>query len=112
MKRLCIAAVAAVCLNAHAEFYNGNDLLSKMQSTETIERGLALGYVMGVFDATRSIAHCPPDGITAGQVRDMVRQYLEANPGSRHIVADVQVVHVLKQAWPCAQRQQRGGQAL
>ncbi len=105
MKRLCAAVLAATCLSAQAEFFNGNDLLGKMQSSDLTDRMVALGYVMGVFDATRSIAHCPPDSITAGQVRDMVRQYMEGNPSTRHIVADVLVVGTLKQSWPCAQRQ-------
>ena len=103
MKKLLLAT-ALMCGAAHAEFYTGNDLLSKQQSSSTVDNMVALGYVMGVFDATRGEAHCPPDNVTAGQVKDMVRNHLEATPSTRHYVADMQVRYVLNRAWPCAKK--------
>lgn len=107
MKRLLPIALLA-CASAHAEFYNGNDLLQKMNG-DFGDRMISLGYIMGVFDAARGVEHCPPDNITAGQVRDMVKLHLDATPSTRHFVADLQVRYVLKQAWPCANKKKGDG---
>ena len=101
MKKLLLMAL--FCTSAHAEFYSGNDLLGKING-DFGDQMLALGYVMGVFDAYRSVEHCPPENITAGQVRDMVRQHLVSSPSVRHLTADLQVRYVLKNAWPCAKK--------
>lgn len=108
MRALVFTALLA-CTSAHAEFWSGNDLLGKLQNPPGYETAQALGYIMGVFDATRGEEHCPPDNITAGQVRDMVRQHLESTPATRHYVADIQVRYVLGKAWPCAKKNKGGG---
>lgn len=102
MKRVIFAAALA-CTGAHAEFLTGNDLYQKLNG-DFGDKMMTIGYIMGVFDATRSVEHCPPDNITAGQVRDMVRNHLEATPSTRHYTADVQVRYVLGKTWPCAKK--------
>jgi len=95
---------------ASAEFLTGNDLLSRMNSEEVVQRMFALGYVAGVSDAQQHVFSCPPSGVTNGQVRDVVRSYIEANPSIRHKTADMLVTDALKQVWPCANRNKsRGG---
>lgn len=101
MKAAIILTAALAATTASAEFYNGNDLYGKLTG-DAYERSVGIGYIMGVFDSSRGVAHCPPENVTAGQIRDMVRQHLEATPSLRHHVADIQVRFVLKQAWPCA----------
>jgi hypothetical protein len=100
MKHLIIAALIAAPA-AHAEFLSGNQLLTRIDSAEIAQQGVALGYVMGVHDSLRSVTHCSPPDITSGQLRDMVRQYLVNNPQNRHLAADSLVGHVLKSVWPC-----------
>jgi hypothetical protein len=102
MKRaiLCLALVAGT---AHAEFLDGNKLLSDMKGSHGFQMS-ALGYVMGVADSIQSVTACVPPSVTSGQVLDMVRNYLEANPAIRHFTADVIVTDVLKRAFPCAAR--------
>ena len=103
MRKLLATVLFVPCI-AHAEFFSGNLLLSRMNSTETVDRVIALGYVMGVFDALAGAIHCAPAGpeITSGQIRDMVKAWIEQNPGQRHRMADRIIGDVLKQAWPCA----------
>lgn len=103
MKKLTLI-ISLLCGTAHAEFYTGNDLYNKLISDNAIERMVGLGFVIGVFDTAQSVAHCAPDNITAGQVRDMVRQHLEATPSVRHYAAEVQVRYVLSRAWPCPKK--------
>lgn len=100
MKKL-IAVAALLCGTAHAEFFSGNELLRRMNSTDQYERGSAMGYVIGAHDAGRGVVHCSPEAATGGQVRDMVRAHLEAVPEVRHLAADQHVTYILKKTWPC-----------
>jgi hypothetical protein len=100
--------VSALCASlAHAEFMDGNKLLTDMNGSQMRQMAV-IGYVMGVADSLHGVSSCPPASATAGQVHDMVKQYLEDNPSLRHHTGDVIVGRVLMRAWPCKQPQQRG----
>lgn len=100
-----IGAVAlSICISAHAEFKDGNNLLDDMNASDYFSRGVALGYVMGVSDMGQGVVHCAPPNATAGQVQDMVKNYLTNTPAERHRSADAIVNKVLKSVWPCAAR--------
>lgn len=103
MKKLFLL-LAFVSASASAEFMDGNKLLSDLQSPHTDERMFALGYIAGVADAGRGTQSCPHPNVTIGQMRDAVRQHLDATPTLRHFTADVIVNHVLGKAWPCPKR--------
>lgn len=106
MKRVAtlLLALAATTAQANTQFLHGNDLLATMNADSPTRNGIALGYVMGVFDRGTGILHCAPVGVTAGQARDMVKNYLEKFPQDRHNAADVIVTHVLMSAWPCPRK--------
>ena len=99
MKKL-IAGLLMVPSIASAEFISGNDLLRDMRGDIT-SRALALGYVMGVIDVFTNSTICPPPGITAGQVKDIIQRHLEDNPGTRHYTADSLIRNRLEIIWPC-----------
>lgn len=103
MKKLLISLLF-VPVMAHAEFHSGNSLLDKLKSPEVMDRIQALGYIQGVSDTLQNGSHCIPGNVTAGQLVDMVKNYLENVPMVRNKTADEIVVHVLKTAWPCANR--------
>lgn len=108
MKRV-FAVLLFLPMMAHAEFMTGNNLLEKQRSSSVVENMVALGYVQGVFDASQSVSHCASGAITAGQVNDLVRQYLELYPSIRNKTADVILTELFKKTWPCANnRNQRG----
>ena len=107
MKRLLILVACSVSLASHAEFKDGNKLLADMTGNHSTQMN-AIGYVTGVADALAGVTFCGPATVTAGQIYDMTKQYLELYPANRHNTADRIINHVLKSAWPCAQR----GQAL
>jgi hypothetical protein len=101
MKRLALISVVALCATAHAEFWDGNKLLEKINSHLNYEQGMALGYIMGVADTGLGISHCTPANATAGQLHDMVLIHLRAFPERRTRTADSIVMETLKAAWPC-----------
>jgi hypothetical protein len=90
---------------AHAQFKSGNDLLVDLNSNKSIDVTHAMGYVQGVVDAYHNIVICPPsgaNGVTAGQVTDMVKNYLNNVPAERHFSASSIIAKSLGQVWPCA----------
>lgn len=101
MKKLLIA-LAFVSTCAHAEFFNGNDLLAKLNDTNSVvNRAIANGYVAGVFDAGFGVMHCASLSISVKQAADVVRLALESSPADRDKAADALVLRALGLAWPC-----------
>ena len=98
--RSAVLALCFVAAGAHAEFKDGNKLLSEMNGSQ-FQQMSALGYVVGVADALDGVTVCSPNSVTAGQIHDMVKQFLENNPGLRHFTGDAIVNRVLSKAWPC-----------
>ena len=65
-------------------------------------KGDGIGYIQGVHDAlqpTRVI--CVPDGVTGGQLGDVVKLYIGKHPENRYRSADELVAAALKGKFPC-----------
>jgi hypothetical protein len=102
MKRL-LAVLLFVPAMAHAEFFSGNTLLARLNG-DSLDRVQALGYIQGISDAYVRVIFCPPENVTAGQLSDMIRNYLTNNPATRHKTADALIAEAFGQVWPCAKR--------
>ncbi len=100
---LCAALLAGP---SHAFFKDGNKLLSELNNNPgtSLLPAVGIGYIVGVTDALYGITHCPPENVTAGQIRDMVKNYLENTPAIRHLPANQIIVAVLRGVWPCAEK--------
>ena len=108
MKKL-ILVLALVAGTAQAgTFWDGNKLLSKLNGS-IFEQGQALGYIMGAADAMDTVVVCAPLNATAGQMQDMVKNYLDNYPAVRHLAADSIISVVLGRVWPCDKKK---GQSL
>ena len=95
-----LAGFLMVPVMAQAGFWTGNNLLTRMNGDQ-MDRTIALGYVMGISDALEGILHCSSSGVTSGQTRDIVKQYLEANPSIRDKSAETLASKALQDAFPC-----------
>lgn len=102
MKTAIIAALLA-CSSAHAQFYTGNDLLSRI-TDDSSSQYHALGFVMGVHDALDGIVFCTSATVTAGQVRDVIKISLERDPANRHKPANTLIANTLQAVWPCPKK--------
>ena len=103
MKAETLILAALLCGSAHAQFKTGNKLLQQMDG-EFGDQMNAIGYVSGVADTLQGAVVCAPATVTAGQLMDMTRLYLERTPARRHLAADVLIHDMLKAMWPCAKR--------
>lgn len=104
---------------------DGNELLANLQSPSSADNLRAYSYIHGILDYEELIKYkeigefvfwgnaaskkkkfsmpliCIPEGVKGKQIFDMVRQYLEANPSTRHENALRFVRAPLLEAWPC-----------
>ena len=101
--KLFLAALILSC-SAQAQFKTGNQLYDQMQGNQ-MEQMNAIGYVQGVSDALQGAMACIPSAVTAGQVYDMTRLYVQNNPTDRNLSADFLIMQVLRAAWPCKKGQ-------
>ena len=102
--------LAFVASTAHAEYFSGNKLHEWAgEPNSNVSFGMLYGYVAGAYDAGFGVMHCAPANVTLGQVVDMVKQHIAANPASRHASGDAIVNYVVKQAWPCPKRESKQG---
>lgn len=129
MQRLIILLLLIFSLAAQAET-TGNDLYSKLKSTDVSERLQGYAYLEGVldsedwyltadiffsFDAKNSnpkkftIPHIcfGQNKVTFGQIRDIVQKYLEGHPEKRHIRAQVLIRFALMEDFACANNPQQ-----
>ena len=104
---LALAAMVMATTAQAGTFWDGNKLYSKLNGSST-DQMHGLGYIMGVADTMDTINICSPLNVTAGQMNDIVRQYLDAYPTLRHNAADIIVTRALSRVWPC----DRKGQSL
>lgn len=102
MKRFLILLLIAG--SAHAEFKDGNQLYAQMTNGDNNDWFNAIGYVTGVSDAQRGTISCPQANVTAGQLFDMVKNYLGNTPAIRHLPADGIIGYVMGKSWPCAKK--------
>ena len=101
---LVVALAAATPAHATIGFENGNDLLNSCLGNSQ-GQGLAFcyGYIEGILDTmpTYQSGQCPPNNIIAQQARDVVINFLQANPAIRHASAESLVAYAIKTAWGC-----------
>ena len=89
------------------------EMLSENSSTKVhgiVEKTHAMGYLTGLLEAfvmlndiTPEIKlFClPPSGISAGDAKIVVVNWLEAHPGRRKEQARILVMYALRDAYPC-----------
>jgi hypothetical protein len=88
---------------ANNVYETGNHLLRDLRDATGTGFGptYALGYIVGAADAYGGSALCIPGTVTKGQLNDVVRQFLEQEPGIRDLPADILVLMALSNHWAC-----------
>lgn len=102
---------ARVSTTRHLTFVEGNQLHSWCSRQADGPSAMCFGYIIGIADGMELIAGVadgdvrsvcyPADGVTLGQVRDVVIKYLADNPDKRHFPASYLVQNALSAAFPC-----------
>ena len=83
----CAALLLATPLAAQAAFLDGNRLLELMNG-DAADRNIVQGYVAGVADQMQEAGLlCLPPKFKTGELRDLLRQFIDERPGSRDLSA-------------------------
>ena len=103
---LVLVSAAASALAA-GSWVNGNEL-KKYCSSNSYERGICLGFTSAVANivANEPVAGwraCIPDGVTRGQLRDIMVKFLDDHPEELHLEAASLAARAYKEAFPCPQ---------
>ena len=112
-KFLALAALV-ISTSANAAFLDGNDLYERLTdykretSRSLVSASMAFGFVVGVADtwngqagAKSGYMFCLPKNVKAGQLVDVVLEYLRTNPADRHYSAGSLVQASFDSAFPC-----------
>lgn len=106
---------------ARAEFMSGNKLYRFCTQTDTEfdrfeQQLMCVAYIQGAHDGLEAGAlHvtyaadlkdsyrivCVPNGVEAGQLKEIVVEYLRSKPADRNLSAAVLVYAALAEAYPC-----------
>ena len=107
------AGVPSFVTPASAYFLDGDELMNHCSATIADERNdpvMCLTYIMGAHDAfmfqrlVRNQPRCTPRDLTGGQLREVVVEYLLANPDNRTMDASSLVWNAIIGEWPeCGQ---------
>lgn len=97
----CLVLLGAVSFNAEAAYQSGNKLKADLYDSG-INPMFAMGYIVGATDVLEDYKDvCIAEGVTQGQLKDVVKKYLDENPESLHKTAYVLVYLALRKVWPC-----------
>ena len=91
---------------AKAVYFTGNYLHGICQSKTLWKKAQCGGYVLGVADALGDTTYNDrcftlQEKASLQQVADIVKAWLEKNPGERHFTAHSLVAKALAEVWPC-----------
>jgi len=103
-----------VCSPARAQQVSqetGDTLLEACESKTEFRQSYCFGYITGVADIEGMEAAVFPDrrracraeGVTNGQIKDVVVKYLKEHPEDRHFLAAILVMQAMAKAFPCKQ---------
>lgn len=104
--KFAVAVMISIPMIANAAFISGNQLFQRING-DGYDKTFAIGFITGVHDAYEDDTICTGQHVTAGQLRDVVKKYLEDNPASRDIAAVVLVLVALGSAFPCNKKGKR-----
>jgi len=102
--------LALLTAPADAGFDSGNRLYEDCSADTYFNRGYCGGYVVGIVDTIESMqasgvlpanAMCIPEGVTKGQLADVVQKHLQDHPELRHHEAGELVPMAINRAFPC-----------
>jgi hypothetical protein len=102
-----VAAVGGGGVFGQGTFMTAGCLYEECSGANPPQRVFCTGFIVAAADATSiapgidGVSACMPEWASAGQVEDVVVQYLRGHPADRDVAAAPVVAVSLSLAWPC-----------
>lgn len=110
MKKIVIGlSIGLFALAGNAQFITAGKL-KEINSEGDYGKTLATGYVLGVIDAHDGKAFCIPEGMKAGELKDLIIEAFTAYPTLNKETAADLILGGFSAAYPCQGKKQ--GQRL
>ena len=104
---LLLAPVSATARDVSSN--DGNELLGYCTDEGYYTQGVCMGIIMGTSNtldhwvaANEASPYCRPDGVTWGQIQEVVVRYLKRHPETRHESYPLLIAKAQRATWPCA----------
>jgi hypothetical protein len=105
-------SLAFLLMTAHiasGAYFNGSLLNKYCLSESSYEKGMCLGYVVGVVDSfnttnpikTSKKIICIPPAVTSGQLVLVLKKSMQEHPETLHLPASAHTLSALTAAFPC-----------
>ncbi len=96
-----------------AEYFSGILLNKYCNSESNYEKGMCLGYIVGVVDSFNTTyalkgekrVFCIPPGVTSGQLVLVLKKSMQEHPETLHLPASAHTLSALTTAFPCGKQQ-------
>lgn len=89
-----------LCVSGSVYSFTGNDLHNKLRDNDSFAMSYVTGVARQLFTFGDSVTCVTiPKGVTAEQVVDIVRKYLQDNPDARHMSAEFPITLALFEAF-------------
>ena len=110
MKKALLAAVLLATGPAiRADIFDGKELMARCGSQRIDEVNTCVGYLAGIADSDRAAPawrstkslFCVPQGVTTGQLRKVLIDYVGQHPEQTEFNAAILVGNAFIEAFPC-----------
>jgi hypothetical protein len=101
--------IMSAASSVHAEYFSGILLNKYCNSDSSYEKGMCLGYIVGVVDSFNTTyalkggkkVFCIPPGVTSGQLVLVLKKSMQEHPETLHLPASAHTLSALTTAFPC-----------
>ena len=108
-KTLMGALLLLAAAGARADIFDGKELISRCTSQRIDEVNTCVGYLAGIADSDRAAPawrstkslFCVPQGVTTGQLRKVLVDYVGQHPEQMEFNAAILVGNAFIEAFPC-----------
>ena len=118
-RRLILAALMVLVVGVATAADTAAQLLENckdaLANNETAGAGVCLGFVGGTWEAANMVnairrfdpncfelpSYCIPNGVTLGQMVQVVVKYIKQHPENLHNKASIVSLNAMRTAWPC-----------
>ena len=115
MKKFIRVILASVFISGSGitQAITGNELLADLDDDGYFSKGFAMGFIVAVTESFVGYGFAKeclvlPNGVSNGQLKDIVRKFLENNPETRHYQAPVLITFALRQSYSVKDQSQNG----